>query len=283
MLGVCPGGDQPLSGLTHALTKQKIPGEGMAGLRRWTEDKVSPLGIMPFSFFRNPLDRNGDPNRQGGCRRFHPGRSSQPRETVHPEMAESVPHSMSTPKSPNDLIAMQGKRVQSLAETSAPKLNLKIKEALALISRLNMTPREDAQVAVYLICELEEFHRDVLKDVLKDQEAGHDQVAAWAIDADRLMQSGMLLESATLPEHQVRHWSVKTREAVAAIGTLNMEPGEDAQIALWLIRKLEEFHRYVLAELKRDKEANHDQIAAWATDAERLMQSGILLESVDLG
>ena len=261
---------------------QKIPRRDVAGSGRQHEDTASSPGAMPFPFFRNPLDRNDDSHRHGSRPRFHLGRFPKSRETVHPEMAEHVPHRKDTPRSPSDLIAMQGKRLQAPPEPSGSKLSLKTREALAVISRLQMTPSEDAQIAIHLISLLEEFHRDVLKDLIADQNARHGQVAAWAIDADRLMQSGVLLEAATLPEQHARDWDTKIKDAVATISRLNMEPREDIQVALWLIRKLEEFHRYVLAELKNDQGANQDLIATWAMDAERLLQSGILLESVDL-
>lgn len=261
---------------------QKIPGRDVAESGRQHEDTASDPGAMPFSFFWNPPDRNGDSHRQGGRPRFHLGRFPKSREVTHPEMAEHVPHRKDTPGSPSDLIAMQAKRVQALSEPSGSRLSHKTREVLAFISGLHMTPGEDARIAVHLIGLLEDFHRDVLKDLLADQRAKHGQVAAWAIDADRLMQSGALLESATLPEKRTRDWTTKIKEVVAMISRLDMEPGEDMQIALWLVRKLEEFHRYVVAELKNDRDANHDLIATWATDAERLLQSGILLESVDL-
>jgi hypothetical protein len=57
---------------------------------------------------------------------------------------------------------------------------------------------------------------------------------------------------------------------------------EDQQIALEIVRHLERFHDEVVEEMQDDTDAKHSQIVAWAVDADRLMQSRILLASVDL-
>ena len=48
------------------------------------------------------------------------------------------------------------------------------------------------------------------------------------------------------------------------------------------MRGLESFHDDVVEELREDDDAKHSQIIAWSIDADRLMRSRILLESVDL-
>ena len=57
---------------------------------------------------------------------------------------------------------------------------------------------------------------------------------------------------------------------------------EDQQIALALVRHLEQFHDNVVEEMQEDSEAKHTQIVSWAIDADRRMRCRMLLESVDL-
>ena len=57
---------------------------------------------------------------------------------------------------------------------------------------------------------------------------------------------------------------------------------EDLDLVQRLVRKLENFHDHVVEEMRDDDEASHSQLIAWSIDADRLMRSRLLLESVDL-
>ncbi|MEB3255879.1 MAG: hypothetical protein VKJ05_05780 [Synechococcaceae cyanobacterium] len=57
---------------------------------------------------------------------------------------------------------------------------------------------------------------------------------------------------------------------------------EKRQIALALLRELESFHDHVVQELADDRQANHNEIARWAVQADRLYRARKILETVEL-
>jgi hypothetical protein len=81
------------------------------------------------------------------------------------------------------------------------------------------------------------------------------------------------------PEHQQ---SAKVKQVLELIEKLDTNAAEDQQIALNLVRKLEDVHDDVVAEMKDDAEAKHSQIISWAIDADRLYRCRMLLNSVEL-
>jgi hypothetical protein len=89
-------------------------------------------------------------------------------------------------------------------------------------------------------------------------------------------------DRAERPEKPVRSRSAKVNEVLELISKLETSGLEDQQIALSLVRGLESFHDGVVEELREDDDAKHSQIIAWSIDADRLMRSRMLLESVDL-
>lgn len=74
----------------------------------------------------------------------------------------------------------------------------------------------------------------------------------------------------------------KVSQVLELIEKLDTNAYEDQQIALALVRQLEQFHDNVVEEMQDDNEAKHAQIVSWAIDADRLMRCRMLLESVDL-
>ena len=87
------------------------------------------------------------------------------------------------------------------------------------------------------------------------------------------------------PERHEKHsrpTSPKVSQVLEQIEKLDTNAYEDQQIALTLVRHLEQFHDNVVEELKDDNDAKHAQIVSWAIDAERLMRCRMLLENVDL-
>jgi hypothetical protein len=72
------------------------------------------------------------------------------------------------------------------------------------------------------------------------------------------------------------------KQVIDLIEKLETNAAEDQQIALSLVRKLENFHDEVVAEMKEDSDAKHTQIVSWAVDADRLYRSRLLLENVDV-
>lgn len=84
------------------------------------------------------------------------------------------------------------------------------------------------------------------------------------------------------PEKPERELSSNVKEVLDLIEKLETTAAEDQQIALNLVRKLENFHDEVVVELRDDEEAKHSQLISWAVDADRLYRARLLLESVDL-
>jgi hypothetical protein len=143
---------------------------------------------------------SGGPERSSGRYRFRRGRFIDPSEGVHPEMAEvdSTPSSGGgIPSSPDELIAMQQNKPQR-PEKPERNQSPKVKDVLALMEKLETTAHEDQQIALAIVRHLERFHDGVVEEMQDDEDAKHSQIAAWAIDADRLMHCRIFLESIDL-------------------------------------------------------------------------------------
>jgi len=135
----------------------------------------------------------------GGRYRFCGGRFVDPNEGVHPEMADldGAPLASGIPNSPDELIAMQDDQAK-LPEKPERNQSAKVKQVLDLMERLETSSSEDQQIAVAIVRHLERFHDGVVEEMKEDAEAKHSQIAAWAIDADRLMHCRIFLESIDL-------------------------------------------------------------------------------------
>jgi len=83
-------------------------------------------------------------------------------------------------------------------------------------------------------------------------------------------------------EKRTQPTSPKVKDVMDLIDKLDTNAHEDQQIALALVRHLEQFHDNVVEEMQDDNEAKHTQIVSWAIDADRLMRCRMLLESIDL-
>lgn len=84
------------------------------------------------------------------------------------------------------------------------------------------------------------------------------------------------------PEKPERKPSAKVEQVLDLLDRLETGAAEDLDLVLKLVRKLENFHDHVVEEMRDDDEASHSQLIAWSIDADRLMRSRLLLESVDL-
>ena len=89
-------------------------------------------------------------------------------------------------------------------------------------------------------------------------------------------------ERAERPQKPEKQKSAKVNEVLELISKLDTSSLEDQQIALSLVRGLENFHDGVVEDMREDNDAKHSQIIAWSIDADRLMRSRMLLESIDL-
>jgi|LakMenE01Jun11ns_1017448.scaffolds.fasta_scaffold9945106_2 hypothetical protein len=87
------------------------------------------------------------------------------------------------PPSPDALIALQGLRRSE-----------KLDQLLAHIESIHICAWESQQLALVLVRHLEKFHDAVVAELNGDERAPHNQIARWAIDADRLCRCRQLLE-----------------------------------------------------------------------------------------
>jgi hypothetical protein len=99
------------------------------------------------------------------------------------------------PPSPDALIAMQQR---AAAEAEEPRRSDKLDELLAQIEHLDICAWESQQLALVLVRHLEKFHDAVVAELNGDESAPHQQIARWAIDADRLCRCRQILEEVDL-------------------------------------------------------------------------------------
>lgn len=142
---------------------------------------------------------NSSPSASGRYR-FFGGRFTDPNEGVHPEMVDldgTAADSCGIPDSPDALIAMQENKPER-PEKPERIHSAKVKQVLDLMEKLETTATEDQQIALSIVRHLERFHDGVVEEMRDDEEAKHSQIAAWAVDADRLMHCRIFLESIEL-------------------------------------------------------------------------------------
>lgn len=84
------------------------------------------------------------------------------------------------------------------------------------------------------------------------------------------------------PEKPERQPSAKVEEVFAYLEKIDTCAAEELELARRLVRRLEAFHDEVVDDMRNDADASHSQIIAWSIDADRLMRSRLLLESIDL-
>lgn len=146
-----------------------------------------------------------EPRNRSGRYRYRAGKPVDPSEGLHPEMTEAemaqaepaAGAASGIPNSPQELIAMQEnkpERPEKPERQQSPKVN----QVIELIEKLDTTAYEDQQIALAILRHLESFHDDVVVEMKDDADAKHSQIAAWAVDADRLMRSRLLLDSVDL-------------------------------------------------------------------------------------
>lgn len=101
------------------------------------------------------------------------------------------------PDSPEALIALQR---NGGARAAAPpsRRSEKLDQLLAMVESQNIAAWENQQLALALVRHLEKFHDAVVAELNGDTQAPHNQIARWAIDADRLTRCRQLLEDVEL-------------------------------------------------------------------------------------
>lgn len=147
-----------------------------------------------------PGPQANEPRQPRGRYRFQGDQSLDPDAGVHPEMAgeqAATPVGGGIPNSPQELMAMQANKPERPQKPERQE-SAKVQKALDLIEKLDTTPAEDQQIALTLVRKLEGFHDEVVAEMKNDGDAKHSQIVSWAVDADRLYRSRMLLESIEL-------------------------------------------------------------------------------------
>ena len=148
----------------------------------------------------NPDSNAGSDAPRSGRYRFCAGQPVDPNEGVHPEMAgESIqPVAAGIPSSPAELIAMQNDANKHRPEKPERTPSANVTQVMELIDKLDTKAAEDLEIAFRLVRRLESFHDEVVDEMRKDDDASHNQLISWAIDADRLMQARILLGNVDL-------------------------------------------------------------------------------------
>ena len=148
-----------------------------------------------------PPHSGEDPQPPSGRYRYRGRTPMDPDEGLHPEVQDPGVGGSSAPHTPKDLINMQA----SSASPSRPdkptkndKTTLKTKQALDFLEKLELSPAEDKQVALSILRHLESYHDDEVGELIESTDSKRSQVAAWAVDADRLMLCRIFLEGVEL-------------------------------------------------------------------------------------
>jgi hypothetical protein len=161
---------------------------------------------MAMATSTNPDSNAGSDAPRRGRYRFCAGQSVDPNEGLHPEMLaedaaalqrSSDPSVTSAnevvPSSPAELIAMQNDANKPRPEKPERTPSANVTQVMELIDKLDTKAAEVLEIAFSLVRRLEGFHDAVVDEMRKDDDASHNQMIAWAIDADRLMQARILL------------------------------------------------------------------------------------------
>ncbi len=165
------------------------------------------VGMRRLSMSMNHGDTDGiaqevmsQPTNRNGRYRFRSGQPLDPDAGVHPEMVgddAEVSVNSDIPNSPEQLIAMQDNK-QVRPEKPDRSQSAKVKQVLELMEQLETSAHDDQQIALEIVRHLERFHDEVVEEMQDDTDAKHSQIAAWAVDADRLMHCRIVLESIDL-------------------------------------------------------------------------------------
>ena len=148
-----------------------------------------------------PHNSGQDRNPPSGRYRFYGQIPLDPNEGVHPEMQDPGEGGGTAPHSPDALIKMQAPPAKTgrLDDSGgAEELTIKVKKALSLLKMLDLSLAEDKQVALAIVRHLESYHDEVVEDLVERSESKRSHVAAWAVDADRLMLCRIFLEGIEL-------------------------------------------------------------------------------------
>ena len=148
-----------------------------------------------------PQGPDQDPQPPSGRYRYRGRSPMDPDEGMHPEIQDPGVGGGSAPHTPEDLIKMQAlcaRPNRPEKSTKSDKNTLKTKQALEFLEKLDLSPAEDKQVALSILRHLESYHDDEVEALIECSDSKRSQIAAWAVDADRLMLCRIFLEGIDL-------------------------------------------------------------------------------------
>lgn len=120
---------------------------------------------------------------------------------LHPEMQNPGSGGGTAPNTPEELLKMQAtsqKPNRPDKPVESDKITAKVRGALKFLEKLKLSAAEDKQVALSILRHLESYHDEEAEELIESSESKRNQVAAWAVDADRLMLCRIFLEGIEL-------------------------------------------------------------------------------------
>ena len=136
-----------------------------------------------------------------GSYRFCRGVPLNPQQGIHPELEDPGEGGGFAPRSPEELIRMQRRATeQSRPQKSAKgeKPSPKVQKVLDCWGKQELSPAEDKTIALAILGHLEQFHDETVEEMVNADDSKRSLLAAWAVDADRLMLCRIFLEGIEL-------------------------------------------------------------------------------------
>ena len=124
-----------------------------------------------------------------------------PDADLHPEMQNPGTGGGSAPNTPEELFKMQAtfqKHNRPDKPVESDKITVKVRGALKFLDKLKLSAAENKEVALAIVRHLETYHDEETEELMESSLSKRCQVAAWAVDADRLMLCRIVLEGIEL-------------------------------------------------------------------------------------
>jgi hypothetical protein len=131
-----------------------------------------------------------------GRYRYRAGQPLDPFAELHPEMnGDFIQVNPSTPTTIQQLLDIQQAFASGLSQE---RFDIKVETILSLVRKLEISMVQSRKIALTLIEMIESFHDEMVQSMIDNDESERAQIAAWAIDSDRLMRCRDLLQQIEL-------------------------------------------------------------------------------------
>jgi hypothetical protein len=131
-----------------------------------------------------------------GRYRYQAGQPLDPFAELHPEMnGDFIQVNPSTPTTIQQLLDIQQAFASGLSQE---RFDIKVETILSLVRKLEISMVQSRKIALTLIEMIESFHDEMVQSMIDNDESERAQIAAWAIDSDRLMRCRDLLQQIEL-------------------------------------------------------------------------------------